>query len=130
LRLANSSGEPWTSGATLYITNWHGWASGGGQIQLYFGSDASGLTAQQIALIKFALPEGPYPAQILANGEVVPQRFLTSSGSGHALTMTWSPGWILQSATTLTGPYLDVQGAASPFMVSASNPIAFFRLRQ
>src|SRR5204863_9957190 len=40
LRLANSSAQPWDSTAILYITNWHGSAVGGGQTQLYFGSNA------------------------------------------------------------------------------------------
>jgi hypothetical protein len=130
LRLANSSGQPWTAGATLYITNWHGWASGVGSSQLYFGSDATGLTAPQLAQLKFSLAGGLYPAQILANGEVVPQGFLTSSRSGKTLTVTWSPGGILQSSTNVAGPYQDVQGATSPYTVSMDVPSRFFRVRQ
>jgi hypothetical protein len=130
LRLANSSAQPWASAVTLYISNWHGWASGGGQTQLHFGTDANGLTAQQLAAVKFPLAGGLYPAQILSNGEVVPQQFLTSSRSGHTLTVTWPPGWTLQSATNLTGPFQDVQPAASPYTASTTNPVAFFRLRQ
>jgi hypothetical protein len=72
LRLANSTAQPWTSSATLYITNWQGSVSGGGQAQLFFGTSSDGLTAQQLALIKFSLPEGVFPARILATGEVVP----------------------------------------------------------
>jgi hypothetical protein len=40
LRLANSSTQPWSSTAILYINNWHGSVSGGGQTQLFFGSDS------------------------------------------------------------------------------------------
>jgi len=47
LRLANSSAQPWVPSAMLYITNWHGSASGGGATQLYFGSNSSSLTTQQ-----------------------------------------------------------------------------------
>src|SRR5262245_31708360 len=66
LRLANSSGETWSPSANLYINNWHGSPSGGGQTQLYFGSDATGLTSQQLALIKFSFSGRLYPARILA----------------------------------------------------------------
>ncbi len=130
LRLASSSGQPWDSSAVLYIANWHGSASGGGATQLYFGSDATGLTAPQLAQIKFSLQGELYPAQILATGEVVPQRFLTSARSGNALSLTWAPGWVLQSSTNSPGPYQDVQGAAGPYALSMTNPAAFFRLRQ
>src|SRR5204862_6894555 len=55
LRLANSSGEPWSPTANLFINNWHGSASGGGQTQLYFGSNATGLTSPQLARINFSV---------------------------------------------------------------------------
>jgi hypothetical protein len=73
LRLANSSGQPWSPTANLVIENWHGSLSGGGQTQLYFGSNASGLTSQQLSQIKFAIGSGLSPARMLATGEVVPQ---------------------------------------------------------
>jgi hypothetical protein len=130
LRLANSSAQPWDSTASLYVTNWHGSASGGGATQLFFGSDASGLTSQQLALIKFSLSSGLLPARILATGEVVPQNLLTFSRSGNTLTLTWGPGWTLQSSTNVAGPYQDVQEAASPYPASMANPSQFFRLRQ
>jgi hypothetical protein len=130
LRLANSSAQPWDSSAILYVTNWHGSAVGGGQTQLYFGSNASGLTSQQLAQIKFNLSGGLSAARILPTGEVVPQQVLTDSRSGNTLTLTWGPGWTLQSSTDVAGPYHDVPEAASPHTVSMDNPSQFFRLRQ
>lgn len=134
LRLANSSAQSWASSAVLYLTNWHGSASGGGETQLYFGSDASGLTWQQLALIKFNLSGALHPARILATGEVVPQTSeippLTFLRSGNTLTLTWAPGWTLQSSTNVAGPYQDVQGASSPYEVSMDKPSQFFRVRQ
>src|SRR5207237_4361879 len=84
LRLANSSAQPWSSSAILYINNWHGSVSGAGATELFFGSDANGLTSRQLAQIKFDVSGGLYPARILATGEVVPQQIpvLTSSRSG------------------------------------------------
>jgi hypothetical protein len=131
LRLANSGAQPWASSAILYITNWHGSASGGGATRLYFGSNANGLTPQQLAQIRFNISNNLYPARILGTGEVVPQmQTLSSSRSGNALTLRWEPGWTLQSSTNVAGPYQDVQGAASPYTPSMSGPRRFFRLRQ
>ena len=132
LRLANSSGQTWHSNAVLYITNWHGSISGGGQTRLYFGSTANGLTAQQLAQIKFSLPGGLSSARILATGEVVPQmqaqQQLGFSRSGNTITLRWEPTWILQSSTNVAGPYQDVNGASSPY-TPTNFPIQFFRLR-
>ena len=131
LRLANSSAQPWASSAILYITNWHGSASGGGATQLYFGSNANGLTSQQLAKIRFNVSTNLYPAVILATGEVVPQmQTLTLSRSGNALTLRWEPGWTLQSSTNVAGPYQNVLGAVSPYTPPMDGPRRFFRLRQ
>jgi len=134
LRLANSSAQAWDASAILCITNWHGSVSGGGQTQLFFGSDATGLTPQQLAQIKFSVSGGLSPAQILSTGEVVPQaqpmQSLSFSRSGNTLTLTWGPGGTLQSATAVTGAYQDVPGASSPWPVSMTKPQEFFRLRQ
>jgi len=73
LRLANSRDEAWSPTANLYVNNWHGSTSGGGETRLFFGSKANGLTPEQLALIKFSLPGGLYPARRLSTGEVVPQ---------------------------------------------------------
>jgi len=125
LRLANSSAQPWDSAALLYITNWHGLASGGGETQLYFGSTASGLTTQQLAQIKFNLSGGLSAARILPTGEVVPQQVVTYSRSGNMLTLTWPPGYTLQSSTNVAGPYQDVLEASSPYPVSTDNRASF-----
>jgi len=132
LRLANSSAQPWTSGATLYINNWHGSTSGGGATQLYFGSNSSGLTAQQVSQIRFDTSGGLYSAKILATGEVVPAvpPTVQFTRNGNTMTMTWGPSWVLQSSTNAAGPYFDVNGATSPWPISMTKSREFFRLRQ
>jgi hypothetical protein len=132
LRLANSSAQPWTAGAILYINNWHGSTSGGGATQLRFGSSSTGLTPQQVAQIRFDLSGGLYPAAILASGEVVPvvAPSVQFTRSGGNMTLNWGPGWTLQSATNSAGPYLDIPGATSPWPVNMTQPREFFRLRQ
>src|SRR6185503_9497212 len=112
--------------------NWRG--SAGGQTQLFFGSDSSGLTSLQLSRIKFVFPGAViYSARILPTGEVVPEQappFLGFARSGNTLILTWPPGWTLQSSANVTGPYQDVQGATSPYPTLMSSPSQFFRLRQ
>lgn len=75
LSFANSSAVPWTAGQTLTITGWAGGYNGtsGTAGQLFVGADATGLTAGQLAQITFRdVSNNPFPAVILATGEVVP----------------------------------------------------------
>ncbi len=115
----------------LYVTNWDGSTSGGGATQLYFGSNSSDLTLQQLSQIRFALSTSLEPAAILATGEVVPGggATLDFTRTGSTLTLTWPSGWFLQSATNVTGPYEDVPDASSPYPVNMTSPQQFFRLR-
>jgi len=46
------------------------------------------------------------------------------------MTLTWPSGWVLQSTTDVTGSWNDVSGATSPWPVSMTQPLEFFRLRQ
>jgi autotransporter-associated beta strand protein len=73
LRFGDSSGLTWSG--TLGIANWSGFATGGGSDQLFFGSTAGGLTAEQLALVAFINPEGfepgIYNAAMLPTGELV-----------------------------------------------------------
>lgn len=74
LRLANSASNIWALG-TLTIAGWSGLADGQGQDEIFFGSDASGLTASQISQIRFLNPlgfaPGLYGAKLLSTGELV-----------------------------------------------------------
>jgi hypothetical protein len=47
----------------------------------------------------------------------------------NQLTMTWSSPYLLQTAPAVTGPWLDVGGATSPYSRATSLPKQFFRLR-
>jgi len=90
LRFADSTGQTWAMGEILTIVNWSGNYSpngqigvkdpnatgGGGQDQLFFGSDLNGLSLSQISQIRFVDPAGlapgTYEAIILSTGEIVP----------------------------------------------------------
>ncbi|HLX69003.1 MAG TPA: hypothetical protein VKV04_05175 [Verrucomicrobiae bacterium] len=138
LRFADSSSVPWAGAERLTIQDWSGSTNGGGSQQVFFGTSASGLTAQQLGQVQFSnpagLPAGTYSAQILSDGEVVPNQAITASiafsQQGNNLVLTWPTGWILQSATNAAGPYNDVSSATSPDTINViAQPQQFFRLR-
>ena len=135
LSFANSSGQTWTSGGTLVISNWNGNPSGGGAEYLKFGADQSGLTSAQLSQIRFQIGTNSYSAKILNTGEVVPGNALTPgisySQQGNNLVLTWPSGWTLQSSSNVLGPYGDVTGTTSPYTNNTTTqPQQFFRLRQ
>jgi hypothetical protein len=53
---------------------------------------------------------------------------VTSSYSDGTLTLSWANYGTLLSATNVTGPWVPVAGAVSPFPVSTTNPATFFRV--
>ena len=87
LHFADSSGLTW-SNAVLTVSNWFGSLSGGGAAQIFFGNDNAGLTSQQLSQLQFinpaGLPSGTYSAQILSDGEVVP-----NEGAAAGLVNSW-----------------------------------------
>jgi hypothetical protein len=133
LNFSNSSSAAWSSRSMLVIGHWNGSLAGGGLHQLYFENSSAGLRAQQIAQIRFHDPQGTpgiYPATILSTGEVVPTQILTARRFGNGLTLSWTPGLILQSSTNVSGPFMDITGpGASSFAINFSEPMRFFRLR-
>jgi hypothetical protein len=80
---------------------------------------------------------GPYSVVVSSPGgsvtssvavvSVIPR--LTIVRNGGVLILTWPAPFILQSATTVNGPYRDVPGAVSPYSVPMTAPQQFFRLR-
>jgi autotransporter-associated beta strand protein len=56
LAFANSSAQTWTG--TLSIYSWSGTAFGGGTDQVYFGTDLTGLTSDQLSQISFYADSG------------------------------------------------------------------------
>jgi len=97
LRFADSSAVSWSSGELLMIQNWSGSLNGGGSQQIFFGTSASGLTAQQLSQVQFSnpagLPSGTYSARILSNGEVVPDPASSSSGPVNSWITPGSGNW-------------------------------------
>lgn len=74
LQFEDSSSAGWPG--YIHVLQWSGDLAGGGTEGLFFGTDATGLTADQLTRIRFHdpadLPPGVYDARILDTGEVVP----------------------------------------------------------
>lgn len=78
LRFANSSTNSWSGAMFIYGWEQHGHSNQG--FHLFFGTNSSGLTTNQLNLIKFditdtnqmLIPAGLYGAKINSDGEVVP----------------------------------------------------------
>ena len=135
LAFADSSSKAWTNGAILSILNWSGSTNGGGSDQLFFGTNATGLTLTQLAQIQFVNPAGFPPgtnfARILTTGEVVPsfQPVLAVMKQGSTNVLEWLGSFKLLSSTNVLGPYLAVPGAVSPYSIDTkSSPMRFFKL--
>lgn len=117
LNLDNSSSAAWTAGKTLTIKNWNGSVTGGGPDQIKFGTDATGLTAGQLAQVIWIAPNGganATGAQILSTGEIVPLVVNPPTIGAPSLVggnivfgvVAGSPSQVgvVQSATNLTPP--------------------------
>jgi len=72
-----------------------------------------------------------YLAFIPYSGSSEPAKFtgITRNANG-SLTITWTGGGKLQAAPSLSGPWTDVGGAASPFTVTPSADAQFARIVQ
>jgi hypothetical protein len=144
LRFRESSHLAWNGSSILWVLQWAGSTNGAGQHQLFFGTNGSGLTSAQLAQVRFidpaGLPPGAYPAALRANGEIVPVPQLPARGPTilvHAdarrsyINREWPPGYVMQSATNILGPFRD-DYSSPPFhadYISEYSPIRFYRLR-
>jgi hypothetical protein len=67
-------------------------------------------------------------ALVDTNALVMQLNFTAAPGSG--ISLTWQcPDAILQSASSVNGPYTDVPGAVSPYSVSVQSAATFYRYR-
>lgn len=89
LNFAASSGVSWTGGTTLTIYGWTGSpGTGGTNGKIFVGTDATGLTSNQLSQIVF---DGHGSATILATGEIVPAIYTVQNGYWSETT-TWAGG--------------------------------------
>lgn len=136
VRFAASAATAWNPQARLIFHGWQGLTTGGGQHQIYFGTNRNGLTPQQLSQIRFRDPKGfapgEYPARHRGTGEIVPNArpVITLTRDGQDILVQWPAGYVLQTATNVPGPFSDVE-ATSPYRrPTASESQRYFRLRQ
>jgi hypothetical protein len=133
LRFADCRSMLWSNYASLVVRRWMGSFAGRGKHQLYFGSDSSGLTPEQVAQIQFENPaglRGTFPARILSDGEVVPvPTRIVSERHRTDLRVYWPSGFILQTSTNVNGPFEDLADALNGAAVPFTDPARFFRMR-
>jgi hypothetical protein len=133
IRFLDCHDTAWDS--ILVVTNWSGSTNGGGTDQLFVGSTAQGLTAAQLAQIRFANPAGfqmgNYSARILATGEVVPAAppMINFTRSSNGIVVSWNGNFQLLTSTNVIGPYTVISGASSPFTNAFNEPQRFFELQ-
>jgi hypothetical protein len=103
------------------------WAIGGtgmGWSDLFAGS------IDEVAIYDHALTADRVQAHYTAaSTSTTPGPSIGISLAGGKVTLTWSSG-TLQSAAVVTGPFADVQGAASPYTITPTGTAAFYILRQ
>ena len=134
LNFANSSAVAWNAG-TLSITSWNGNTAGGGSDQIKFGTDAAGLTAAQLAKVKWIAPNGGADvtgAKILSTGEIVPADSTPPAITSPALldgkfvfqVVAGSPAQscVVQSATNLTPPVVWANVLTNTGTFNFTNP--------
>jgi len=133
IRFLDSHDTTWDS--ILVVTNWSGSTNGGGTDQVFVGTSAQGLSAVQLAQIRFANPAGlpadNYSARILATGEVVPvvRPMINFTRSSNGIVLSWNGNFQLLTSTNVIGPYSVISGASSPYTNAFSEPQRFFELR-
>jgi hypothetical protein len=129
VRFADSHALPWTGQLQVWLSG----PSPGAHI--FFGDNAQGLSAVQLAQVEFIRDiGGQYKtcgAVLLPTGELVPIVPLPMgwTNCGQSLVLTWSGSYQLCTATNLFGPYTVVPGATSPFTNECCEPQRFFRLQ-
>jgi PKD repeat protein len=76
---------------------------------------------------------GPVGADTLTRPNYIvvtnlPPVIITILISSNQVQLTWQAG-TLQSARQVTGPYMDISGATSPYRVPTSSATQFFRVK-
>ncbi len=147
VNFSSSSGNAWTAGKFLIVSNWNGSTSGGGPDVVKFGVSPGGLTAGQLAQIKWINPFGAGDltgAEQLASGEIVPLVAPVSlnAASGNppitpfqsSVTGIAGAGYIIQANTNLnTTNWINILTNTGSFNFidqdSTNYPMRYYRVK-
>jgi hypothetical protein len=66
---------------------------------------------------------------IAVSAAVVQPTITITRTSPTSVQLTWAGGGVLQSASSVTGPYSDIAGANSPYVTTIGSGSVFFRVR-
>jgi hypothetical protein len=80
----------------------------------------------EVAIYNYALGPAQVQNHYLAGTNPVVSLYIQKSG--NSVSLIWSPG-TLQSATTVSGPYSDIPGAAAPYTITPSGAQQYYRVR-
>ncbi len=120
---ANGSAWSWTTGQPLEIgyssdTTWTPYNGLLSDVRYY----STNLTASQISTI--------YSSGAPVDTADLQMDLAFGAAPGNGFVLKWAEGSaVLQSAPTLTGPWTDVTGAASPYTIVPAASQQFFRYR-
>lgn len=106
---------------------------------LYLGGDPSFTTVgvnehyfggaiAQAAFFDSALSLSQIQTTYYAAMNPAPLSFTFQNLRTNLLQLNWNYG-LLQSSAKINGPYTDVSGASSPWLIQATNPCCFYRIR-
>ncbi len=85
-------------------------------------------TLDEVAVYRRALSAAAIATHYRASGRAL-EGVLTYELGANGLTLAWEgDGWILQGVESLSALWADVEGATSPWTVSAASGTRFFRL--
>jgi autotransporter-associated beta strand protein len=103
LNFANSNAASWTANTFLTITGWTGGFNGttGTAGKIFVGSDATGLTSQQLSQIYFNNGTNNFTALLLSTGELVPSSNIVIPWTNAAASTAWytSTNWTPSTAS-------------------------------
>ncbi|HEX3624319.1 MAG TPA: family 16 glycosylhydrolase [Verrucomicrobiae bacterium] len=120
-------------GGTLYVGNLGGALTAGQSFKLFsVGSWSGNFSTLTLPPLNAGLA---WNTNNLTNGilsviAVSPAETLgVANARGAQAQLSWSYG-MLQTATNVAGPYIDMTGAASPFTINPTNAQQFYRIRE
>jgi hypothetical protein len=119
----NAAGWSWNGSQEIELGHSHdsSWTNFNGiidDVRLY----SRPLTAAEVASV--------HSTDAIVDSSTLNLRLNFDSAPLSGLTLSWQiPGAILQSAPAVTGPYVDISGAASPYAAAAQSAQKFYRYR-
>jgi hypothetical protein len=122
----------WQAGAKM--ANAAGDTLGGPRLVFLSGSREQGITSQAAGIYDLTSDGARLflnAVQYMAKAPVAEIKFSgIALGADGKITLTWEGGGTLQAAESVTGPWQDVPGATSPYVLTPSSTMMFGRIKK